>query len=491
METDTISGAQKILTVLCGLIVISFFLTGCRTAAGPDFQAPIPRIPDTWQISETTDSLSVFESMALFDEWWYVFKDPILTRLVSDVQKKNQDLTAAAARLDSYAAAYGVARAGLMPMINAQGGISRERETERMRNPLNQPIAGNPTWMYQAGFVMSWEIDVWHKVRRSMEAARGDWDASVEDRRNLMVMLQAQAASQYILLRTAQQRFAFAQKNVALQEETLQLVQDRFDAGLTGELDVHQAKMNLASTRARLPSLKTQQTEALNALCLLTGQLPGELNGLLASKPIPAASTLPRMLPAELIRKRPDIRSAERTLAAQTAKIGMARADFYPALALDGMFSLASTDSGEFFSSNAQKYSIGPSFTWSLFNGGLIRSRVQMEEAATRTALAGYEQTVLTAFQECENALAGYINEGATLNALHQAVESTQKSVELSQSLYVTGLVNFQNVLDMQRQLASYQDQLAQSMGQSAVGLVAVYKAFGGGWEPKKNRLTP
>jgi NodT family efflux transporter outer membrane factor (OMF) lipoprotein len=471
--------------VLCGLMVVSFFLAGCNTAVGPVYQSPSPQLPETWQITETADNLSSFEPTALYDEWWLVFDDPDLTRLVSDVKEQNRDLVAATARLDSYAAAYGMARAGLSPMINAQGGISRVRETERVRNPANQSIAGNPSWMYQAGFVMSWEIDVWHKIRRNMEAARGEWDASIEDRRNLMVLLQAQAASEYIRLRTAQQRHAFAQKNVTLQEETLQLVQDRFDAGLTGELDVHQAKMNLASTRARLPALKTQQTEALNALSLLTGRLPGELNRLLTLKWIPMASALPQMLPAELVRNRPDIRAAERLLAAQTARIGVAGADFYPALTLDGMFSLASTDSGEFFSSAAQKHSIGPSFTWPIFNGGLIKSRVQMEEAATRAALAGYEQTVLTAFRECEDALAAYINEGATLKALNQAVESTQKSVELSQSLYITGLVNFQNVLDMQRQLAAYQDQLAQSMGQSAVGLVAVYKAFGGGWEPE------
>ncbi|MDT8379933.1 MAG: efflux transporter outer membrane subunit [Desulfotignum sp.] len=485
MIKNTMRCTRQFKTVLCGLIVIFFFLAGCKTAVGPDFQSPSPRLPETWQITETADNMSSFEPTALYDEWWRVFDDPNLTQLVAEVKKQNRDLVAATARLDSYAAAYGMARAGLMPMIHAQGGISHDRVSERVRNNTNQSFAGNPTWMYEAGFVMSWEIDVWHKIRRNMEAARGEWDASIEDRRNLMVLLQAQAAAEYIMLRTAQQRYAFAQKNVTLQEETLQLVQDRFDAGLTGELDVHQAKMNLASTRARLPALKTQQTEALNALSLLTGRLPGELNKLLTPKCIPMASALPLLLPAELVRNRPDIRAAERLLAAQTARIGVANADFYPALTLDGMFSLASSDSGEFLSSAAQKHSIGPSFTWSLYNGGLLRSRVQMEEAATRATLALYEQTVLAAFRECEDALAAYINEGATLNALNQAVASTQKSVELSQSLYITGLVNFQNVLDMQRQLASFQDQLAQSMGQSSVGLVAVYKAFGGGWQPE------
>lgn len=485
MKKKTMPDTRQFKIFLCGLTMICLSLAGCNTTVGPDFQAPSPRLPETWQIMETADNISSFDPVPLHADWWLVFDDPDLTRLVLDVKEQNRDLAEATARLDSYAAAYGIARAGLMPMIHAQGGISRERETERVRNPTSQSTAGNPYWMYQAGFVMSWEIDIWHRIRRNMEAARGEWDATIEDRRHLMVLLQAQAASEYIRLRTAQQRYAFAQKNVTLQEETLALVQDRFDAGLTGELDVHQAQMNLASTRARLPALKTQQTEALNALGLLTGRLPGELNQLLTQVCIPMASALPRMLPAELVRNRPDIRAAERSLAAQTARIGVASAEFYPTLTLEGMFSLASSDSGEFLSSSAQKHSIGPSFQWSLFNGGLTRNQVRMEEAATRAALAKYEQTVLTAFRECEDALAAYINEGDTLAALNQAVASTQKSVELSQSLYITGLVNFQNVLDMQRQLAAFQDQLAQSMGQSAVGLVAVYKAFGGGWKPE------
>jgi hypothetical protein len=184
MKQHTVFFPQKILSILCRLIVISVLLAGCNTAVGPEYQSPSPQLPETWQITETADNLSSFEPTALFDEWWRVFDDPDLTRLVADVKEQNRDLAAATARLDSYAAAYGVARSGLMPMINAQGGISRERESERVRNPANQSIAGNPTWMYQAGFVMSWEIDVWHKIRRSMEAARGEWDASIQDRQN-------------------------------------------------------------------------------------------------------------------------------------------------------------------------------------------------------------------------------------------------------------------------------------------------------------------
>ena len=271
------------------------------------------------------------------------------------------------------------------------------------------------------------------------------------------------------------------------------MVQDRFKAGLTGELDVRQAEMNLAATTSMVPSLKSETTSALNALCVLTGLLPGSLEDLRVAGKVPAASVLPGILPAELLRRRPDIRSAERSLAAQTAKIGMAKADFLPKLALNGTFSLVASESGDWFTSGAQNYSVGPSLTWAVFTAGKVRSRVRSEEAATRAALAAYEQAVLTAYQECEDALAAFANESSRLASLRTAVEAAEKSVELVLELYRSGLVNFQNVLDVQRQLSQYQDALAQSMGLSAKSLVSVYKAFGGGWDiatPAKVKLN-
>ena len=191
---------------------------------------------------------------------------------------------------------------------------------------------------------------------------------------------------------------------------------------------------------------------------------------------------MPGLVPKELLRRRPDIRSAERALAAQTAKIGVAKADFYPALALNGTFALAATDGGELFTTAAQDYMVGPSLTWAIFNAGKIRHRVRAEEAATRAALATYEKTVLAAYRECENALAAYGNEALRLESLRAAVKAADQTVELVSELYRSGLVNFQNVLDAQRQLAQYEDALAQSMGQAAANLVTVYKALGGGW---------
>ena len=256
----------------------------------------------------------------------------------------------------------------------------------------------------------------------------------------------------------------------------------RFEAGLTGELDVRQAEMNLAATTAQVPTLKAGIEQALNGLCGLTGRLPGGLEALREPAPVPAADTLPGILPADLLRRRPDIRSAERRLAAQTAKIGVAQADYYPQLALNGTFALAATDAGEFGKKASQDYGIGPSLTWAIFTAGKVRHHVKAEEAAARAARADYEQTVLAAFGECEDALAALANDGERLAALREAVTAAEQTAALVDELYRTGLTDFQGVLDAQRQLAQYQDALAQSLGQSAADLVAAYKAFGGGW---------
>lgn len=459
-----------------GLLLAGFLLSaGCRSI-GPDYRVPETGTPSGWQAP-------VGESPEVLAEWWTVFQDPLLAELVGDARARNYDLVAAAARLDSYAAAYGMAQAERLPNVGAQGSVGWERETERVRTPAGYSAPDNPGWLYQGGFTMAWELDLWGRVRRSVESAQGQLDASLEDWRNLTVLLQAQVASEYILLRTSQQRIAFAEANVQLQAKTLQLVRSRFEAGLTGELDVRQAEMNLAATKAQIPPLRAKQAETLHALCQLTGRLPGSLDHLLEPKAVPSADELPGLLPAELLRRRPDIRAAERNLAAQTAKIGVAKADYLPLFALNGNFALAATDSDELWTNAARKFAFGPSLRWSIFNAGKVRNRVRAEEAATEALLARYEQTVLVAYRECETALAAYQHEMARLAALHEAVQAAGQSVALANDLYGSGLANFQNVLDMQRQLTQYQDAQAQSMGQRAANLVAVYKAFGGGWD--------
>ena len=468
----------KLIGVLGGLVL--GMGAGCLSV-GPDYRPPEVAAPAAWQTPAG-------ESAETLAEWWRIFGDPELEALVAAARANNRDLQAAAARLDGYAAAVGMARADLFPTAAAQGTAAYDRQSERVHVPAAYEATDNPAWLYQAGFTMAWELDLWGRVRRSLEAARGQLDASLEDLRNVQVLLQAQVAAQYIGLRTIQRRLACADQNIELQRETLDVVRGRFDAGLTGEVDVRQAEMNLAATTAQVPALLAARAQALNALCLLTGQLPGALDALLESAEMPAATALPGLLPADLLRRRPDVRSAERALAAQTAKIGVAQADFYPRLALNGSFALAATAAGEFTSSAAQDFTLGPSLSWAVFTAGKVRHHVRAEEAATRAALANYEQTVLAAYRECEDALAAFVNEHARGTALRDAAEAAGKTVALVGELYRSGLANFQNVLDAQRQLAQYQDGLAQSQGQEAADLVAVYKAFGGGWEPAAER---
>jgi outer membrane protein, multidrug efflux system len=470
------SEAKTLIMARAASVLIAIALGGC-VSSGPSTPRPSVQAPGDWQTPSGAADADL-------SDWWRIFEDESLDALIDDVCARNRDIHAAVARVDSYAAGYGIARAGRRPMIAAQAAASYDRETERVRNPLRQSPADNPTGLYQAGFTMAWEIDLWRRIGSEMLAARGAWQASIEDTRNITIMLQAQAASEYILLRTTQQRIAYAERNVGLQRETLKIVRDRFDAGLTGELDLHQAEMNLESTRAQLPSLKTQATESINALCLLTGRMPGEMEHLRSDGVIPESGRLPGILPAELLRRRPDIRAAEAQLRSQTARIAAARAGLLPSLALQGGFALLSSETDELASGAAEKYSIGPVLNWTLFSGGALRERIASEESLARAALAGYEQSVLAAFGECEDALAAYRNELERSAALRTAVAAAEKSVELARSLYISGLVDFQNVLDMQRQLAAYQDQMAYSAGMRAAALVAVYKAFGGGWDP-------
>lgn len=447
---------------------------GCLTV-GPDYRTPDVATPAAWQTpaGESAETLAA---------WWTTFGDPALEALVAETRARNKDLAAATARMEAYAAAVGMARADFFPTVGAQGLAGYDRQSERVHVPEAYEATDNPGWLYQAGFSATWELDLWGRVRRSVEAARGQLESSEEDLRHLQVMLQAQVAAEYVGLRMNQQRLAYAEENIELQAETLQVVRGRFDAGLTGELDVRQAEMNLAATTAQVPALKSKIEEALNALCVLTGQLPGALDALREPGPVPATTALPGLLPTELLRRRPDVRSAERRLAAQTAKIGVAQADYYPQLALNGTFALAATDAGEFGKKASQDYGIGPSLTWAIFTAGKVRHHVKAEEAAARAALADYEQTVLAAFGECEDALAALANDGERLAALREAVTAAEQTAALVDELYRTGLTDFQGVLDAQRQLAQYQDALAQSLGQSAADLVAAYKAFGGGW---------
>lgn len=446
---------------------------------GPNYVPPKNVAPDKWHVEVTKD---LKHDQTPLQTWWKVFKDPDLETVIYQLRTNNLDLVEAVARMDEASARYGIARSGLFPMLDGVGGISRSRASERINSKTSLP--NNPTTIYDTGFTMGWELDVWGRVRRGMEVAGGQWQASIEDTRDLLVMLQADAATTYITYRTLQQRLEVAQNNVKLQEATLKLTRDRHAAELTGELDIRQAELNLASTHAFIPELEAQCTRALNHLCLLTGNFPGAMTALIKqTAALPHVHDVPTLLPAELLRRRPDVRAAERRLAARTAQVGATTAELYPMFSLNGAFEWQASSSGDLFNSASRTYGLGPSFRWSLFSGQKIRSAIKADEARTRQALAAYEKSVLVAYQESEDALSAYANELNRLAALREAVTAAEKSADLVDTLYRNGLVDFQNVLNTQRLLFEQQDALAFSQGVTAQNLISIYKAFGGGWD--------
>jgi NodT family efflux transporter outer membrane factor (OMF) lipoprotein len=331
---------------------------------------------------------------------------------------------------------------------------------------------------------------VFGRIRRSIESAQASYEASLEDYRDVMVTLFAEVARNYVGVRETQKRIQFAETNASAQRATLRLTRERHDAGATSGLDVVQAESNLRNTEAQIPSLKIQLNAYLNSLALLLGDYPGALDEELeAEAPLPLPpGELTVSIPADLLRQRPDIRSRERALAAQTARIGVATADLYPRFSLSGFFAVSARDVGDLFDGDSVTWGISLPIRWQLFDRGRIRSAIDLEQARTDQALVAYERTVLQAFAEVENSLVAYSLERTRRDSLAAATVATQRAVELVSIQYQEGLADFQNVLDMERSLSSQQDQLAVSEGRILQDLIALYKALGGGWDPNQEQ---
>jgi NodT family efflux transporter outer membrane factor (OMF) lipoprotein len=450
------------------LIFLTFIIQGCTV--GPDYVIPDTEMPDAWN-QELTRGLT--DGQADMQTWWFILDDPILDDLIEKANEGNLDLKTAMSRINQ---------------ARAQLGI---RVSE---NGLLAPPSGNvdQTNLHRAGLDSTWEIDVFGRISRSVESASANLDASIENYRDIMIILYSEVALNYIQVRSLQARIQYAQNNIKLQKGTLQLTKDRLKAGLVPELDVEQAKLNLANTESVIPSLRSRKIQAINRLSVLIGQPPGQLEELMLN-----AQNIPDIneeiivgLPAELLRQRPDIRSAERNLAAQTAQVGVATADLYPSFSLSGTFALEAQNLDDMDNWDSRTWGFGPAFRWNLFDGDRIRSNIRFQEALTEELLLQYEQTVLLALEEVENAMVAYKEEQIRLEATERSVVAAQKSVELVDTLYRSGLTDFQNVLDMQRSLSIQQDQLAESEGFVVQNLIRIYKSLGGGWSIDSNQLA-
>lgn len=460
--------------LLMGFVTI--MLSGC-IAVGPDYKTPDLPAPADWSRSLEGGVTAATPDSEALAQWWSALSDPDLSNLIERATAGNLDLKTAQARVREARARRGVAQAGLFPTLNAGGSATRGRGSEQLSRGEIQDL-------YRLGFDASWELDIFGRVRRSIEAAQGDLEASEADYHDVLVSLVAEVALNYVEARTLQTQLAVAEENLKSQQETLQLTQWRFEAGLVSRLDVEQARGNLESTRAQLPKLRSGIEEAKNRLAVLLGAFPGALEGQLGPrKPIPEAPAEVTIgVPAETLRRRPDVRRAERQLAAQTARIGVATADLYPTFSLPGSIGLEALTTHNFFDTANRAWSVAGSFAWTIFKGGAIRQNIEVQNALQEQALNQYEGTIRTALEEVENALVAYAEEQNRKQALTEATDAAQKSADLARNQYASGLIDFQSVLDAERSLLTFQDQLAQSRGQVTSNLISLYKALGGGW---------
>jgi len=470
-------------------------MSGCGMV-GPDFVKPEAPVASQWK--ESADPRLSPES-AEYRNWWTAFDDPILTGLVEAAYRQNLPLQIAGLRILEARAFLGIATGNLYPQLQqGRGEIGYTRISENTAN--TSPGFDQRYYEAGVGFDAAWELDLWGKFRRAVESGEASLDASVADYDDVLVTLTAEVARTYVVIRTLEERLVVARQNVEIQDRSLQIAAVRFEAGAVTELDLQQAKALLTNTQSLIPSLEGSLRQAKNALSILLGRLPGEVDEILGTPgPIPQLpARVAVSVPAELLRRRPDVRRAEYRLAAQSPLIGVAKAELYPAFELFGSIGLRSADSeltaagdsdfGDLSNAKSLEIFTGPSVRWNLLNYGRIKNRVRAEDARFQQLQVDYENTVLRAQQEVEDALVGFLKNQEQEAFLLESVAAAKRSVDLSMIQYREGLVDYQRVLDSQRFLSDQQDLQVNVSGRVVTDLIAAYKALGGGWQIRENQ---
>jgi outer membrane protein, multidrug efflux system len=467
-----------------GLSLLFPFALAC--AVGPRYRTPESQLPAAW--TEAPEVRATRNDAAL-GRWWAEFHDPTLDVLVARAVAGNLDLKIAAARVREARAARGIAASAGLPQVDAAAAYSRSQRSEavppfKSADGANSPFGQREQNAFEVGFDASWEIDVFGGVRRDKEAALAQVQAAEEARRDVLVTLLGDVARSYLELRGTQEQLAILEKTVSSERETLDLAKARLDAGLATELDVARAEGLLDATESRRPVLERMARQAIYRLGVLVGDEPAALATQLettASIPL-LPPEVPVTLPSELLSRRPDLRQAERELAAATARVGVARADLFPRFSITGNFGRLSEDAGDVGSGSSQFWRLMPVVRWPLFSGGRIRANIRVQDARQEQALHQYEKSILTALEEVENALSAYARERVRAQSLRGAVAANRRALDLATDRYTGGVESFLSVLDAQRSVYAAEDQLVESQRNTAVSLVAVYKSLGGGW---------
>ena len=486
------SGLSKLIGIGPLLLGSLLLVSGCTTV-GPDFVKPEVPVAETWLESDTE---TVDTSTAEYRDWWEVFNDPVLTSLIDAAYKQNLGLQLAGLRVMEARAQLGIASGLKYPQSQSVGG-----GYAYSRNSINAPPFSNlpgdvvsgidrTNGVWSASFDATWEADIWGKYSRGVEAADASLAANMLNYDAVLVTLTGDVAALYTSIRTLEERIDFTMANVKLQEQALHLATTRFKLGATSELDVQQASGLLYNTQALVPIFMLNLERARNTLSFLLGMPPSNLENLLGtSRRIPnAPETVAVGIPAELLRRRPDVRAAEMAAAAQSATIGIRKADLYPSFVLAGSIGLAGAGFSDMFDSGGTTGFITPFFKWNIFNYGRIKNNVRVQDARFEQAVTTYQNTALAAAKEVQDGLQGFLRTREEVAFLQKAVTASSRAVKLALEQYNQGASDYTRVLNTQTALLGQQDALTSARGQVVSSLVATYKALGGGWQQRKGQ---
>jgi NodT family efflux transporter outer membrane factor (OMF) lipoprotein len=483
--------AGQCFSVLLGLVACVY---GC-TSVGPDFVEPEAELPEQWSQAGAGMTATPTELV----EWWTVFGDPVLDRLILTAYEQNYSLEVAGLRVLEARAQLGIAVGNQYPQLQrGRGGVTRVSGSESGANTA----AGDLNyWQYDLAADVSWEMDFWGRFRRGIQSADAGLAASIANYDNALVLLISQVAQTYAAIRTAEEQLRVARENVVLQERSLDITRIRFRYGDADELDVQQARTLLLSTQATIPQFEITLDQARNALSTLLARPPGDLADLLGS-----AGEIPSLpeeiatgVPADLLRRRPDVRQVELQARAQSALIGVAEADLYPSFTLAGSIGVSAADGtdttrtgdsgpGELFRSDSLVFQGGPAFSWNILNYGRIKNNVRIQDARFQQLLISYQDTVLAAAQEVEDSMVAYVRGLEQERILAESVEAAKRSVDLSTLRYREGLSDYQRVLDAQQSLFTQQSRYVANRGALVASVVGLYKALGGGWQIREGQ---
>jgi NodT family efflux transporter outer membrane factor (OMF) lipoprotein len=474
------------------LFVAAFLLslTGCKV--GPDFTEPVASVAEQWL--EASDP-AVHTDRQDYERWWTTFNDPTLNRLIDLAYRQNLTLMEAGTRVLEARATLGIAVGEFYPQtqqIGANVTYNQASQVDATSNPQHQL---ENYWRASLGTQIAWELDLWGKFRRGVESADASYLASIASYDDVLVTLLGDVATNYIGIRTLQEQIRIAQENVVKQQKALQIATDRFHGGTATGLDVYQAQNVLAQTQSTIPQLTAQLQQGEDALRVLLGMPPASLNALLVGPqtiPVPP-NDVAVGIPADLIRRRPDIRGAELKAAAQSAQIGMAKADLFPAFSLTGVFGTIAGTSGsnqlsDVFTAQGIQFAFGPTFSWPILNYGQITNNVRVQDARLQTLLIDYKNTVLKAQQEVENGLSGFLQGRQQVSDLRRSVAAANSALRIALDQYLLGTRDFTTVLTAEQNLYQAQSSLASAAGNLSTSLASLYRSLGGGWQIREGK---